>query len=376
MKIFALLLFAFGLFAKEKICLNMIVKDEKDVIERCLASVKPVIDYWVIYDTGSTDGTQEIIKKFMKGIPGELHESKWVNFEHNRNEALRAAKNKGDYLLFIDADEVLEYGAGFALPKLDKDCYYYTVRQLGAADCKRVAMVKSSLDWKWVGVLHEVLECPQSKTFAFLQNVTNICNLGQSARNKDPLLRIKDAEILLKALEKEPNNSRYVYYAGISYAAADRHDLAKPIFQKRIEMPSTDIQETFLALYNLAICHEKLNEIDLAIDAYLKAFSYRPTRAEALLHAAMLYRKQGKFLLGYLLSKHALTFPKPEEDNCIEYSAYDYAIMIEYANCALLLGNFKEGLEACNQLLKNPTLPPEFKNQISSNQQLAMRNLP
>ena len=55
--------FAFGNeVTKSKICLNMIVKDESRVIRRCLESVKPLIDYWVIVDTGSTDGTQEIIK--------------------------------------------------------------------------------------------------------------------------------------------------------------------------------------------------------------------------------------------------------------------------------------------------------------------------
>ena len=78
----------------QTICLNMIVKDEKDVICRCLASVKPVIDYWVIVDTGSSDGTQEIIRAFMKEIPGELHERPWINFGHNRNEALELAKGK------------------------------------------------------------------------------------------------------------------------------------------------------------------------------------------------------------------------------------------------------------------------------------------
>src|ERR1700733_3920461 len=51
---------------KQKICLNMIVKDESRIIKRCLDSVKPFIDYWVIVDTGSKDGTQKIIKKHMK----------------------------------------------------------------------------------------------------------------------------------------------------------------------------------------------------------------------------------------------------------------------------------------------------------------------
>ena len=79
--------------ATKKVTLVMIVKDESRVIERCLASVLPVIDSWVIVDTGSTDDTKEKIKKFFDnvGIPGELHESKWVNFGTNRTEALELA---------------------------------------------------------------------------------------------------------------------------------------------------------------------------------------------------------------------------------------------------------------------------------------------
>lgn len=374
MRIIGFLLFACSLFAKEKVCLNMIVKNESEVIERCLASVKPLIDYWVIFDTGSTDGTQKIIKKFMKDVPGELHESKWVDFAHNRNEALRAAKDKGDYIFFIDADEVLEYGTGFALPKLDKDYYFFKLRQLDAADCIRVAMVKSQLDWKWVGVLHEVLECPQAKTSATLQNVTNICNSGLSDRNKDPERRLKDAGILVKALEKEPNNSRYAYYAGISYAAANRHDLAKQYFEKAIKLDTSETS-LYYSHYQLAVCHEQLEEWDQAIDVYFKAHALRPNRAEPLFHAAVVNRKKGNVLLGYLLSKYALTFPRPTDENYVEYMAYDHAIMIEFANCALLLGKFQEGLDACDHLLKNPTLPEAFRSQVVSNQQLARRML-
>ena len=73
---------------RQKICLSMIVKDEAAVIARCLASVRPLIDYWIIVDTGSADGTPDIVRKVLHDIPGELHQRPWVDFAHNRSEAL------------------------------------------------------------------------------------------------------------------------------------------------------------------------------------------------------------------------------------------------------------------------------------------------
>ena len=57
------------------ICLNMIVKNERANLERCLGSVAPYIACWMIGDTGSTDGTQDFIRSFFaaRNIPGELH---------------------------------------------------------------------------------------------------------------------------------------------------------------------------------------------------------------------------------------------------------------------------------------------------------------
>src|SRR4029077_16141857 len=116
--------------ARKTVCVNMIVKNEKDVIIRCLESVLPLVEYWVIVDTGSTDGTQKIIKDFMKEkkVKGELFERPWKNFEHNRNEALGLAKGKADYVLFIDADEYLVFEKDFKRPVFDKDYYYINIK--------------------------------------------------------------------------------------------------------------------------------------------------------------------------------------------------------------------------------------------------------
>ncbi len=79
-----------------KMCLNMIVKNESHIIVETLTNILKYIDYWVISDTGSTDGTQDLIKNFFKEkkIPGELVEHQWVNFGHNRTLAFKSAYKK------------------------------------------------------------------------------------------------------------------------------------------------------------------------------------------------------------------------------------------------------------------------------------------
>ena len=56
----------------QRICLAMIVKNEAKIIARCLTGLKPLIDHWVIVDTGSTDGTMGEIARAISDIPGVL----------------------------------------------------------------------------------------------------------------------------------------------------------------------------------------------------------------------------------------------------------------------------------------------------------------
>ena len=93
------------------IALVMIVKDEAHVVTEAFDSVLEFIDTWCIVDTGSTDGTQDLIRSYFAeaGIPGELHEREWVDFAHNRTEALQLSRGSAEYALMMDADDRL-YG--------------------------------------------------------------------------------------------------------------------------------------------------------------------------------------------------------------------------------------------------------------------------
>ncbi len=76
----------------------MIVRNEARVIVRCLESLRPLVDYVLIEDTGSTDNTQTIISDWLVrvGLPGRVYDEPWQSFAYNRSHALaelRKVKN-------------------------------------------------------------------------------------------------------------------------------------------------------------------------------------------------------------------------------------------------------------------------------------------
>lgn len=80
----------------------LIVKNEEDVIARCLECVRKFADEIVVVDTGSTDGTVEIVKNFTDGI----YYFPWIDdFSAARNYAFDRAVC--DFVMWLDADDVI-----------------------------------------------------------------------------------------------------------------------------------------------------------------------------------------------------------------------------------------------------------------------------
>lgn len=362
-----------------KICLNMIVKNEAPVIERCLASVKNLIDYWVIVDTGSVDGTQEIIKKCLKNIPGELHERPWVNFAHNRNEALKFAKNKGEYLLFIDADERLVFVSDFDKTKLNMDCYLSFVRVFDQETREkylhgqRILLVNNHLNWTWEGVLHENLVCSEAKRTQLLKNIINIADTYEGHRSQDPLKGLKDAEVLEKIHQEDPNNRRIIFFLAQSYEYAKKYELALQNYEKRAAMDGNE-QEVFWSLFRIGQNQEEMQWApETIIESYCKAFKNRASRLEPLYYMALQYGKIGNSVLSYAILKSGLSFGPCEDVVVHEAWIYDYGLLLEFAKSAFTIGRYEESCDAWKKLLAKPDLPlrvqTEAKNGLSMAQQ-------
>lgn len=355
------------------ICLNMIVKNETKVIRRCLESVMPLIDTWVIVDTGSTDGTQKLIKEIMKDIPGELHERPWVDFAHNRNEALQFAKGKADYILFVDADDILTFDPKFVKPQLDKDSYSLNIAYAGTS-YSRTQLVKSSLDWKWVGPVHEVVMSSQAKTSAMLSGVTMVI-IGGGDRSTDTTKFLKDALVLEKSLQQEPNHTRNTFYLAQSYKDAGLLHKAIEVYKKRVAQGGWP-EEVFWSLYQIAIIQETLGVPEDVINkGYTEAYQYRPTRIEPLYRLSSYYRRKENYLLGYALAKQGLNVPPPADPLFVDTWIYQYGLLLEYSICAYWLGKYEESYKACFELLSKKDLPQDVRECTEKNLSFAKERL-
>lgn len=218
----------------------MIVKDEAEVIARCLRSTMPHINSWCIVDTGSSDNTEEIVLRTLQGIPGSFHKRPWVDFATNRNEAWELAlQHNPAYLMFIDADEELVVDG--SIPQLSLDAYLISVHYMGELN-NRFWMVRSDYPHRWQGVIHE--DIPAHGQIGKVLG-TLIVSHTDGGRSKDiPAKRAHDISILRQMHEAEPDNPRHVYYLGVTLLMDGQTEEGLRLFKVRSTMGGNE-QELF-----------------------------------------------------------------------------------------------------------------------------------
>lgn len=341
---------------KRNVCLNMIVKNESAVIKRCLDSVRPLIDRWVIVDTGSTDGTQDLIKDIMTGIPGELHERPWRDFGSNRTEALELARASGaEYAMVVDADEVMLYPPGFSLPTLEKDAYMTPHETGGGTKFYLIQLLKCSMPWRYEGVLHEVATCEGPHSIGKIEGLT--CHgMFDSARNHDPDKYAKDAVVLETALKKDPDNSRYVFYLAQSYRDSNQIQKAAEAYQRRSSMGGWD-EEVWYSMFQVGILMEKLGRLPESLSAHLRAYQFRPTRAEPLCELSRRYRELHEHHVAHLFASRAAALPRPNDLLFLESTIYDWRALDELSISSYYVGDYEGSLAAYDQLLNSKKVP-------------------
>jgi glycosyltransferase involved in cell wall biosynthesis len=330
----------------------MMVRSEGEIIDRCLESVRGLIDHWVICDTGSSDDTRERVRAALAGIPGELHDTGWVDFGHNRTELLGFARGAADYLLLLDADMTVEKLG--PLGPLGADAYL--LRETGALDFGVIRLVRGDRRWWYEGSTHE-----------------HIATDGQFAQEPLPALAIahhadgssrwgklaRDAGLLKRDLSRNPNNARAVFYLAQTYRDMGHRELAIDYYRRRVELGGWD-EEVFYSNLQEGVLRSQLAQ-PAATAVLLEAWERRPTRAEPLYELAREHRQREAFAAAHLFASRGLEIPYPTDVLFIHRWVYEWGLRLERAMAAAGLGRLADARDDLRELLRRPHLPPEIE---------------
>ena len=368
--------------SRPKVTLCMIVKDETHIIEQCLRSIAKYVDRYDITDTGSTDGTQDLIKKTMEelGVSGEVHQSDWKGFgDHgntmgSRTESLNNAKNSdAEYAWVIDADDYVE--GKFEYPEtMDADCYSLCIGR-GDFTWWRNQIFKLSVDWKYMGILHEYATTDSkpreelnagkiSGEYKVIARTEGNRNVGISPIDKYK----RDAELLEKAIVDEPQNDRYQFYLAQSYFDSQQFEKSLAAYEKRVEMGGWH-EEIYYSKLRCGIL-KGLMERPLAEVAgcFVDAFNYRPIRAEPLWFLSRMYRMNNMPAAAYLYAKMGLDIPYPENDILfIQDDVYRWGILDEVGATAFYANQPQIGYQASKILLEKNLVPALHRQRVIEN---------
>jgi glycosyltransferase involved in cell wall biosynthesis len=314
------------------VCLTMIVKDEEAVLRRCLDTVWPFVDAYCILDTGSTDGTQEVVAQAAQDAPkpGVFVRGQWRGFGPSRSEALAMARAMlgGHRLLFmIDADDLL-LGARGAHMRLDPASASgaSVVVQFGGPGGNRTTrthLFSVDFPWEYVGLLHEYPHVAAAKKPAAGRGPEAVMPptpLGgvldealftvdartEGVRSRSATKYADDALVLEAELERDPTNNRTLFYCAQSWRDAGNVDRAVQRYTQVAHNATQWVEERYVACMNLC---DMAADVDTALPLAWLAAKLQPRRREvatSLLERARrgnLWRAD-VYALGLLAAEH------------------------------------------------------------------------
>jgi glycosyltransferase involved in cell wall biosynthesis len=343
------------------ICLCMIVRDEAAVIERCLRSVRDLIDSWIICDTGSRDDTPELVQRLLIDVPGSLYKRPWRDFGHNRSELMQLASGCGDYLLLLDADMTVTVDHA-RLTDLCADSYL--LRHAGSVEYWIRRLVKGDREWRYMGSTHEYLTTEGPEVVEKLDAIVihHHADSGTRAEKFD-----RDLRLLAEDLRRDPNDARAVFYLAQTYRDLGRRAEAIELYERRVGMDGWD-QETFYAMFQAGALRAERGDWPAGMTALIAAWEYRPARLEPVYELASRLRVRGEYQKAHVFARWGVDQPQPGDSLFVWPWVYRWGLLFEYSITAYWVGEYHEALIACRRLLALEDLPKEYR-------QATLRNL-
>jgi len=372
------------------VILTMIVKDEASIIVRCLESAREWIDAVCVVDTGSSDHTVAEVERWIaeRSFLGAVHTRPWVDFGHNRTEALQLARAlalvpiRDVWALTLDADETIDapdYGIGVAKQRkamlCDRDEVNLPRRQVGSEfTFWRPAFMRLALDWQCRGVLHEAWVCDAPVRRVALSGPA-ISYRGDSARGTDAGKFTRDAALLFGELERNPRDTRTAFYLAQSLRDAGELERARAAYRHRIDMGGWE-EEVFYSRFQLGVIAERMGDTRGAVGDYIAAWSSRPNRLEPLIECSRMLRLAEAYPAAMAIADLAIAGDDSRSqidtlfiDQSVTWRRFD-----ELSISAFWCGKFVVSADAATMALECD--PPEnHRTRIEANRDMARRKV-
>ena len=348
----------------QTLSLCMIAKDEEDTIRNALESMKNIADEIVVVDTGSSDRTRDVVREYGgKVVKAEWHD----DFSSARNLALQEAH--GDYVFFLDADELIDIRdrMGLALFKkmlpLDQDVAF-KVRIEPDKESQGLSVSLLSRILKQESVDYQVRLFPRKKDVEFegaaFESVDN------SLRRME--VQVTDAQLFKmthKREKDEDRDRRKISAVTKSFSSID--DPAKALQGGLFFLKLGDIDQAYQwfektgevdpkLLSKIAMLYTRQNEYVKAKGLIKKGLEYSPESSELNLALAEVYHKEGQYnKVRDLLSDRIDVIKKNLDPESAVEASYYYGIALLEADILV------EGVEHIAYSSENNPLDTRYK---------------
>lgn len=348
----------------------LMVKNEETVICKTLQPfVDQGIQSYFIFDTGSTDKTVEVVRRYFKQhkiTDAHIAQEPFVNFAVSRNRALELAEQKfphAHFMVMLDAewyaqhvDQLIEFCTKHKNNKAH-DAFLIRINAQDGHDFYIPRVMRPQAHLRFCGAIHEYL---QVKTAPKLSET--ICfEYRPAPRGKEATKQRleRDRDILLKEHAKDPHDSRTIYFLAQTYSYMGDYVTAYTYFKLCAErsLPNTKktseidywrVEQAYQAHYEAGIIAQALAGTntnfswDVAFNHYFKAFLIDPKRAEPLMRIARHYWDNGDMDACFLFARQAAELPLPVHvTGLIEHEVYAFKRYELLGACAGNIGNWE-----------------------------------
>jgi len=346
-----------------KLGVIMMVKNEKKRLLVSLESVKKYADALIMYDTGSTDDTMDIIKNFAEKHKINLFLIRGIfeNFSASRNALLDYCDTINvDFLLLLDCNDELQNGDNFRKFLKIKHKEEYT----GFLICQKwwsgqhdkyynVRLVKNKSGWRYMGVVHEWFKdtTREGKDPAFpvwrTQDDDIILYQDRTQDDDKSSKRFKrDRELLIEENKKKPNDPRTIFYLAQTCENLCLFDEALYWSKIRTELKDFE-EEVFHSYVRAGNCAHMLGQSwDDVLPWFMKALAHTP-RIEPLIRMIEYYKNTDKWYVAYMYSRMAIDLKYPEHLILfVDNGGYNWTRWHLHSIVCSHVGKFEEGKTA------------------------------